>query len=265
MTNQGVPGLMDFDDDQIFDEIVIRLRSARTCNAETLDELRGFLQELDEFAAEVDEDAISEVFDDSEDDLSFALNDSDWRSDQIGPQATRCAELLDLVYTHLAKFNENIEVILATNPFISQELAETLSKSNFRWEEDGTAQALARNTSDSQILRQLADSQNNSTRYAVAANPNTPSDLLAKMASDVDISDSLWISGKSLESFIQVAIANNPSTPLTTLNGFTQGEFDFSLQDFENAHGFQLIQEQDLADLRRVLAEIAHRRLSETA
>jgi len=260
----GVKGKMNLDD-ELLDELLDRLQAAGGCDALELNNLRIFLEQMDELVSNEDEDAVSEVFADSEEDFSLVLNDAEWRGNRIGPKATQCLELLDLVDKHLTKFNENIEVILATNPFISPALMERLSQSRFRWEEDGTTQTLARNTENELVLRQLANLDDNSTRYAVAANLHTPSDVLAQLAHDVDVSDSIWFSGSVLNSFIQTAVVGNPRTSPEILTAFASGELNFSLEDFENSHGSQLLTEQDLFDLSMYLAETARTRLSDSA
>lgn len=250
------------DVDGLFDELLEKLRAAGGCDVDALDALRTFLQQLDGLVSDDDEDDLDAFLEDCEDELSLALNDAEWRADSIGESATRCGDLLDLVYQHLVRFNENIEVILATNPYISPALIDKLSQSQYAWEEDGTTQALARNTSNEQVLAQLSTCDDSSTRYDVASNPHTPAEVLARLAQDVDISNSLWFIGRGLDSFIQVAVVNNPATPTETLAEIASGAFSFSLIDFETKHGWQLLSEQDLVDLQTSLATVAQARLS---
>lgn len=250
------------DVDGLFDELLQKLQAAGGCDVDALDTLRTFLQQLDRLVSEADEDDLDTFLEDSEDELSLALNDAEWRADSIGESATHCGDLLDLVYRHLVRFNENIEVILATNPYISPALIDKLAQSQYAWEEDGTTQALARNTSNEQVLAQLSTSDDNSTRYDVASNPHTPAEVLARLAQDVDISNSRWFIGRGLDSFIQVAVVNNPATPTETLAQIASGAYSFSLIDFETKHGWQLLSEQDLVDLQTSIATAAKARLS---
>lgn len=252
--------MRDLDTDQLLETVLGKVRAAASCNESALQELKTLLEGIDE-ANSNDEDLL-DWCEEAEEEFNLILNDAEWRSAHVGPKATQCPELLILIFDYVVKYNENLEVVLASNPFIPEDLSQKLANSDFRWEEDGTTQTLARNTPREAVLRLLAESQDNSTRYAVAANEFTPPDVLALLARDVDISDSQWLTtGGNHMSFIQAAVVRNPQTGSDILHAFAAQQMNFSLEDFEQRHGYQLLVEQDLVNLREFLVQEAEQRV----
>jgi len=239
------------------------IRKSISCDEKALDNLDTLLSRvIRKVRADEIEPIDVETFVDLEEDLSLILNDAGFRNEDLGPNATKCQRLLELIYKRLVPFNENFEVVLALNPSLPDAIISKLIKSEFAWEEDGTTQALARATKDPAVLRKLSNSSENSTRYEVAANPLCPPDVLKKLAKDVEISDSLWFCNQGLESFIQVAVIRNSNTPTSVIEGFLTDEHHFSEQDFVSSHGWSLVSDGGLDALRAFLATEARNRLN---
>lgn len=191
---------------------------------------------LEEMFPEVICEAVNEV-----------INDSEWRSDEIGPNAITDAKLLQVLFPVLCDLDQNIEIVFATNPHTPADIMEILCNSTYEWEEDGTTSALARSTSDVEILRKLSKSADPSTRFSVAANIHTPLDILETLASDEGFSrhmeymsfDGGWHGQVSIEldyirCSIKYAVIENPTTSVEVLERIakTERNFDFA-PDFE--------------------------------
>ena len=255
---------IDYESEELNDLVFALIRSASSCDQRALDDLETLMNRvIRKIRADELEPMEVETFIDLEDELSLILNDTGFRSEDAGPNATNCERLLEIVYKKLVPFNENFEVVLALNPFLPGAIVEKLIKSEFYWEEDGTTQALARATSNPAILQKLSKSKNNSTRYEVAANPSCPSDILEKLAHDVEISDSFWYCNNGMESFIQVAVVRNINTPRPVIEGFLTEKYFFSEQDFIKSHGWSLVSDGGLLELRTLLAKEASGRLKQ--
>lgn len=250
------------DEEQFIEDLLARLASAKACDADSVGSLSALLESLEEIAAHIDVDP-ELLLEGIEDEVSVLLNDAQWLEDQIGPAATSCPELLRLVNGRLACFNQNLEVVLATNPHSPDDVLEQLMESDFAWEEYGTTQAIARNSSRPDFLQRLAASSEGSTRFEVAANVNTPPQILAKLAGDRGFSESLWYCGNGLMSFIQVAVARNPRTDQETLRGFARGDFMFSASDLEGAMGWELLNDIELGELHDLVKHTAIKRIEE--
>ena len=251
---------VDLDDDGLLDVLLEKMAESKACNEASLSNLKTLLDSIHK-AADSESD-LDIFFEDCEDEISEILNDALYREAELGPAATQCAELLDIVYSGIAAFNGNVEVVLATNPHRSEELTEHLMKSEYTWETYGTTQALARNTQRVDLLRRLATSSDTSTRYEVADNPNTPPDVLSELASDIDFSDSHWYNRNELASFIQIAVATNTNTDRKTLDGFVDGRYSFTSDQLEAVRGWKVLDDQDLMELQASLKRIAEERIS---
>jgi antitoxin component YwqK of YwqJK toxin-antitoxin module len=75
-----------------------------------------------------------------------------------------------------------IRMTVAANPKIPADLAESLSKGKDKW----LRRNLARYTTYHEIIKYLAKDEFEFVREAVAENPNTPPDVLEKLAQNVD-------------------------------------------------------------------------------
>ena len=251
---------VDLENNGLLDALLEQLAESKGCDEDSLRELKTMLDAI-RMAADSESD-LDIFFEDCEDEMSEVLNDALYREDELGPAATQCAELLDIVYSGIAAFNGNVEVVLATNPHRSEELTEHLMESEYTWETYGTTQALARNTQRVDLLRRLATSSDTSTRYEVADNPNTPPDVLSELASDIDFSDSHWYNRNELASFIQIAVATNTNTDRKTLDGFVDGRYSFTSDQLEAVRGWKVLDDQDLMELQASLKRIAEERIS---
>jgi hypothetical protein len=252
----------DYESEELNQLVFGLIRSASSCDEKALDDLETLMGRVNrKIRADGLEAMEVETFIDLEEELSLILNDTGFRNEEAGPNATNCPRLLEIVYKKLVPFNENFEVVLAVNPFLPETIANKLIKSEFAWEEDGTTQALARATKNPAILQKLSKSWENSTRFEVAANPSCPPEVLEKLAKDVEISDSFWYCNYGIESFIQVAVVRNLNTPTSVVEGFLTGKYSFSEEDFIESHGWSLVSNGGLDELRTLLATEASKRL----
>lgn len=175
------------------------------------------------FLEEVFPDVICEA-------VNEIVNDSEWRSDEIGSNAISDPDTLRDLYPILCGIDQNVEVVFATNPHIPLDITQILSESDYEWEEDGTTSALARNTSNQAILRELSNSPDPSTRFSVALNTNTPRDVLDILSQDEGFSrhrlylsfDGGWQGQNSIEvgyirCSIKFAVLSNSNTSIETI------------------------------------------------
>jgi hypothetical protein len=226
------------DEDAAIEKLLALVKEARSCDMGSLSLLEEHLKGIRKYVMALEADSQhTEMMTDLEYELSEILNDSDWR-EASGPDASKCSELFALIMTYCCPLNENIEVVLALNSHIPTSVIEKLEESNFFWEEDGTTQALARTTTNRELLRRLANSKENSTRFEVAANVNTPSDVLAELVKDAGFSDSYWFCHRGFPvSLIQYAVVTNPNTAAETLIEVIAGKHTISVNRFLAASG----------------------------
>jgi len=204
------------------------------CDSDSL-KYRDFLEEMFPDVGEITET------------LNEVINDSMWRSDGIGPNAVTDAKILQHLFSVLTSINQDSEIVFATNPHTPADIIEILCNSTYEWEEEGTTSALARNTSDVEILRKLSKSADPSTRFSVAANIHTPLDILETLATDEGFSrhmeymsfDGGWHGQVSIElgyirCSIKYAVIANPTSSVEILERIAKSErnFDFA-PDFE--------------------------------
>ena len=222
-----------FDEEAATVKLLALVKSANSCDVAALSALETHLIGIWEYVRALEsEDQSTDMMTDLEYELSEILNDSDFRA-VSGRNASKCSELFLLIMKYCCPLNENIEVVLALNKHIPLSIVEKLEESNFHWEEDGTTQALARTTTNPDLLRRLANSKENSTRYEVSANVNTPSEVLTDLIKDPDISDSLWYRGEGFPlSLIQYAVVSNPNTPAEALLEIVSGRLAISSSQF---------------------------------
>jgi hypothetical protein len=167
------------------------------------------------------------------------VNNDEWRSDKVGEDVIKNPDTLRNLYTILKEIDENTEVVFATNPYTPIDVLNELCKSTFSWEEDGTTSALARNTTNSDVLNRLANNPEDSTRFSVAANPSTPLETLEKLAEDEGFSNHklYWahVDGLSpVECSVKSAVMKNPSTPKHVLEKFANGDLNFRTKTFDD-------------------------------
>lgn len=242
----------DFDEELAIEELLKLVRSAQECDKGALATLESHLRMIKSYARALEaEGEFTELMLDLEGEFSIILNDSNFR-DECGLNANKCSELFELVLKYCCPLNENIEVVLALNKFIPISVVKKLEKSVFSWEEDGTTQALARTTNDPALLKRLAKSRENSTRYEVAVNTCTPPEVLSELIQDYDISDSFWYCRAGLPtSLIQYAVVSNPCTPKSTLAEVVSGKHKFTALQFADVHGFSLFDSEDELEINK--------------
>ena len=220
----------DFDEELALTDMLEILRAAvvdpsvknKTLLQDSLEQIYNFLNQSNNLGE------YSEIYTDLEYEISEILNASDFRSDEVSDKATQDSEILTLVYKYICPHNENVEVVLATNPYLSDALKWELTKSEFEWEEDGTREALARNTHDPELLTHLSQVGNDNVKHQVALNPNTPFEVLDRLVHEsgqcnFQMEECLFGELSSFRGFIRWAVAQNPNTQLFTLKQITEG------------------------------------------
>ncbi len=210
--------------------------------------------ELSEFLEEVFPDVICQ-------EVNEIINDSDWRSDEVGPNCVTDPELLENLFPILTSIDENVEVVFATNPHTPIDLQHKLSDSSYSWEEDGTASALARNTTHEEILTKLATNSDPSIRYSVAENRNTPINVLLNLAQDEEFSEHMLymtfdggmsphakdLASEMIRSSIKYALLHNMSTPIEVITQIAVNAQNFSIKTNKEPFGSEYPQEVNLA------------------
>lgn len=73
---------------------------------------------------------------------------------------------------------------------------------------------------------------------------------------------SLWYCNNGVESFIQVAVIRNSNTPKSVIEGFLTNKYYFTEQEFVNSHGWSLVSDGGLDELRIFLLNEAKKRLN---
>lgn len=213
-----------------------------------MNEIKSFCNsndvELREFLGDVFIDVICE-------EVNEIINDSDWRSDEVGEKCISDPDILRELYPILTTLEENIEIVFATNPNTPIDILDKLAESTFEWEEDGTASTLARNTNNAQLLRKLANNSEPSIRYSVASNPNTPSDVLLSLAADEDFSEhmvyvtfdgglspvAIDAADELVKCAIKFVVIHNVSTPLEAITQIANDDVNFrdtNIQSFDS-------------------------------
>ena len=196
-------------------------------NIQALEEL---LKRIDEYIQD-SEDYLEDFYQDFHVFASPILNGVEFRDDIVSDYATDSIEVLQLVSDYIVKSDENVEIILATNPHISENLKWNLAESEFEWEEDGTREALARNQNDPKLLSYLASVGNTNVRHQVALNHTTPAEVLDKLIEDTEqcnfqMEESLFGELTPYRGFARWCVAQNPSTDLATLKRILSNELD---------------------------------------
>ncbi len=198
-------------------------------------ELREFMQSFEAACAKAGQDSsnvFSEYFDIVCEGVSEIVNDSDFRSDELGENATTNTEILTLLFESVMEYDENVGVVLATNIHTPFEILEKLAEWEYSWEEDSVTSALARNTDKVEILRKLATHEEGSTKYSVAENKLTPADVLQALADSNDCSFHLLYMNKYedfsfFQSTVKYAVITNPMTPMSSIDQFISGAHNF--------------------------------------
>jgi hypothetical protein len=232
------------------------LRKSSTGKVST-QELINYMQKVEEFCEEEGmelSEFLEEVFPDVIcEEVHEIINDSDWRSDEVGKNCVVDPEILRQLYPILTKIDENTELVFATNPHTPPEILEELSESTYDWEEDGTASALARNTDKEALLRKLAANPDPSVRFSVAENPKTPQDVLQLLASDEHFSEHMlymaFDGGMSpsatdpaeemIKCSIKFAVLHNPNSQLALITQIAGNESNFDVEGNSDFFGSQ--------------------------
>jgi hypothetical protein len=221
--------MSEFEEEFEVNELMTLLQDATSCVEADLRALEEQLIKIQEYVNELsDEGEYSEILIDLEDDISRILNDAYFREDTPGPHATKCEELLRLVYHYIAEENVNVQVVLACNPFIPQDILELLLQSEEYWEEDGTQQALGRNREEAWVLEKLAKSDQPMARYEVALNSSTPTAVLAELVADTErcdwrVEEIKFGEVSPFRGLIRWAVIQNPNTSKESLQQVVDG------------------------------------------
>ncbi len=252
----------DFDEEIALRELFVLMKRAKTCDKKLLAALEANLKELKAYSkAQETENGYTEILLDLEDQFAKILNGAGLYK-KTSKNANKCAELFELVFKYCCPLNKNIEIVLAGNEFIPSSIVAKLEKSTYSWESEGTTQTLARITTDSKLLKRLANSKENSTRYEVAANSFTSPEVLSKLIKDYDISDSLWYCNNGFPtSLIQYAVISNPSTPKEILQEVISGKYMITTAKFKAIHGTSLFDSEDELEINASVAAKAKRML----
>jgi hypothetical protein len=192
--------------------------------------LEKILSEIDIFLNASNEHGdYSDIYTDLEYEICEILNGSEFRSDEVCDGATKDSEILSLVYKYISPHNENVEVVLAANPYISETLKWELANSEFEWEEDGTRETLSRNSSDPELLSYLSEVGNDNVKHQVALNHATPLEILDRLIHETgqcnfQMEECLFGELSSFRGFIRWAVAQNPNTQVSTLEKVRNGD-----------------------------------------
>jgi len=211
--------------------------------------LEKSLARIDEYLKQsYQQEEYSEIYIDFEYEISEVLNGGEFRSDVNGDEATQDTEILSLIHKYICAHNENVEVVLAANPFISEDLKWKLAESEYEWEEDGTREALARNTQDPRLLTHLSEVGNDNVKHQVALNHATPIEALDRLSHETgqcnfQMEECLFGELSSFRGFIRWAVAQNPSTHFSTLEKIIKGDLD-PLNDQTELEILQLVTER---------------------
>lgn len=223
-----------------FHEQLLQLLEAMCSDSKNLPEFIGFFENLKKESKEANEDYEDYVgnllFDTICEEAAEFINDSQFGIDEIGPNAVSDADVLRAIYENICSIDENVEVVLATNPNTPVDILDKLTDSTFSWEEDGTTDALARNTSNINILTKLSRNEEGSTRYSVAANIATPHEVLANLAKDEGTSDheatmTRYDNTEPAFLYIKFAVLNNSNCPKTLIQDFADGKLGIAGDD----------------------------------
>jgi hypothetical protein len=219
----------DFDEEEARVELVEKFERAKSCDKVAISALESHLILMTEYVEFLKNDGdYSEILYELEDDIARILNDSHFREDRIGPNSANCPELFHLAYKFFQD-DPNIEVVLACNPNIPDEITNLLLVSESFWEEDGAQQALARNRREPWILEKLSKSEQDSVRYEVALNESTPPKILDLLISDTAscdwrVEESKFGGVSAYRGYIRWAVIQNPSTEKDTLKRMMNNE-----------------------------------------
>lgn len=221
----------DFDEEAARFELIQKMELAKSCDKDAIRDLDTHLNLIRDYEKHVRNIGdYSEIFYELEDDIARILNDSFFREDRVGSNAARCPELFKLIYEY---FNDdpNIEVVLACNPNIPDEITKKLIASDSFWEEDGAQQALARNRTEPWILEKLALSEQDSVRYEVAISEFTSPKILDSLISDTNrcdwrVEESRFGEVSAYRGYIRWAVIQNPNTDLGTLKRVINEELE---------------------------------------
>jgi hypothetical protein len=192
--------------------------------------LEKSLARIDEYLKHsYQQEEYSEIYIDVEYEISEVLNGGEFRSDVVGDQATQDTEILSLIHKYICPHNENVEVVLASNPNISESLKWELAGSEFEWEEDGTRETLARNTLDPKLLAHLSEVGNDNVKHQVALNQRTSIEVLDRLIHETgqcnfQMEECLFGELTTFRGFIRWAVVQNPNAQVFTLEKVTKGE-----------------------------------------
>ena len=222
--------------------------------------LRDFMQGFEAacIKKELDPQAtFSEYFDVVCEGVSEIVNDSDFRSDELGENATTNPEILTILYESVMEYDENLGVVLATNIHTPLEILKILSDTDYSWEEDSVTSALARNTINVDILKKLSVHEEGPTRFSVAQNRLTPIEIIESLADDNGYSRHLLYMYKFeafpfIQSTVKYAVLTNQRTPATIVEKFSTGGYSFKAEG-----DLQRNSSEELDDLNSQLVKLA--------
>jgi Asp-tRNA(Asn)/Glu-tRNA(Gln) amidotransferase C subunit len=212
-------------EEEVERERLIELLELATLGSENLNlkKLEKQLKRIDSYLQQMeDEGEDSEFYVDIAFDISPILNGVEFRTDEVSEDAIKSPEILSMVEKYVASRDENVEVVLATNPHLSEELKWSLAASEYEWEEDGTREALARNQDDPKLLEYLAEVGNVNVKHQVALNTLTPASVLDRLAEETEqcnfqMEECLFGELSTFRGYARWCVAQNPNTDTATL------------------------------------------------
>lgn len=174
---------------------------------------------LTSFASEIEYDVCDWMCDNSR-----LVNDAEL-GEECGPNACTSEAALEILFD---EFGEGISYLLASNPYISLELAVKLSRIDDASSdgEGGTPALLAQFTRHEQVLRILSGHVIGAVVHEVASNVLTPPDVLSELAkSSYARGDSRNYPGPLYECSVQFAVAVNENSPEIALKLIASGDY----------------------------------------
>jgi len=178
----------------------------------------------------------SEIEYDVNDWMCELVNDADY-GQECGPNACTSEVALEILFD---EFGEGISYLLASNPYISLELAVKLCRIDDGSSdgEGGTPAQLARFTRHEQVLRILSGHEDGTVVHEVASNVLTPPDVLSELAkSSYARGDSRNYPGQIYECSVQFAVAVNENSPEIALTLIASGDYAVNENSHEDGYG----------------------------
>jgi hypothetical protein len=196
-----------------------------------IDSLEKFLLDPSSENRETLTSFASEGEGESVDDWTYRLVNDAELGEECGPNACTSEAVLEVLFD---EFGEDISLTLASNPYISLELALKLCRIDDRSSEGygGTPAILARFTRHEQVLRILSGHEDSTVVYEVASSVLTPPDVLSTLAKSSYAEYDRYYSGPAYKLSVQFAVAMNENSPEIALKLIASGDYAVN----ENSH-----------------------------